>query len=80
MDDCFVYNQIEYPSREIRLPKFGYVTVSITSLSNVLFNDNGSYPSIEAQYVDEQIFFFVEDDKIHLLNRALRKYILDAIL
>jgi hypothetical protein len=68
------YQNQQYPLREIKLPEFGYVYISVETLSAALLHNGSSYKTKEAQYIDEQIFFFVEDDKINLPDKELRKY------
>lgn len=72
--DFITYQNQQYPFREIKLPEFGYVKISTEELSSALLNADCNYKTKEAEYVDEKIFFFVENDKISLSDKNLRKY------
>lgn len=72
--DFINYNDKNYPLREIKLPEFGYVTISTESLSKLLLNDDSCYTTQEAKYIDEKVFYFIEDDKINLSDKDLKKY------
>lgn len=56
----------EFKVREIELPQIGNVLISTTSLNKLLLNDNGSYVSDEAVFVDENIYYFVNESEIEL--------------
>jgi hypothetical protein len=66
--NTIIFQKKEFPVRDIFLKEFGEVTIATTELSKVLLNENGSYISKEAQFVDEGIFFFVTPDEINLPN------------
>ena len=66
------YKGKEYPAREVFIPEFGDRLVSVMSLEDELMPD-GNYVDDEAQCVDEQIFFFVDDDEID--REDLGKYV-----
>ncbi len=72
--DFITFQNQQYPFREIKSSEFGYVHISIEALSSAMLNEDCSYKTKEAQYVDERIFFFVEDDKINLSDKELRSY------
>ena len=55
-------NEVEYPTRNIILPGYGWVTVSTEELNDELFTEAGDYVSDAARVVDEEIFFFVPED------------------
>jgi hypothetical protein len=69
-----------YPIRQIELPEFDTVNISINSLNNKLLDEYGSYFSPEANTIDEQIFFFVEDDEIYLPNEQLKNLVINQVL
>ena len=51
--------------RELRLSEYEVdVCISSESLEKVLFDDEGSYTSREAQLLGETIFFYVPDDML----------------
>lgn len=74
MMDFINYKRKNYPLREIKLPEFDYVNISTQTLRNVLLNDDCTYKTKEVQFVDEKIFFFVEDGKINLPDKDLKKF------
>lgn len=74
------FNNKKFKTREIFLSEFGNILISVTSLNNLLLSDNGAYISDEAMFVDEQIFFFVEDSEIQLPDAKLKQLVLSQIL
>lgn len=58
----------EYPSLIINFP-FGERKISTTKLNDSLMNYAGGYVSEEARFIDEQIFYFVEEEDIHHLQK-----------
>jgi hypothetical protein len=64
-----------YVTRDLNLPSFGYVVISTTELRNLLLDDDCEYTSDEARYIDEQIFYFVEEDEIKMTSKSLSKLI-----
>lgn len=61
----------EYKIRELYLKDFGNISISTSSLNERLVRKSGSYVSEEARYIDEQLFFFVEEDEIDLPEKKL---------
>jgi hypothetical protein len=61
----------EYKVREIELPKIGYVFVSTVNLNGALTNKGRDYVSKEAQNIDEQLYFFVEENEIEFNEEDL---------
>ncbi|CAM3900255.1 hypothetical protein FLBR109950_07415 [Flavobacterium branchiophilum] len=66
---CF--QNIIFRIREIELLNGESVLISTNSLNELLLDKNGKYVSQEANYIDEKIFFFVEDDEIEFTNDRL---------
>ncbi len=64
----------EFKVREISLPEFGDVLISTDSLNQLLLKD-GSYVSDEAIKIDEQIFYFVNENEIELSEKRLKKLV-----
>jgi len=60
----------EFKVREISLPEFGDVLISTNSLNELLLKD-GSYVSDEAIRIDEQIFYFVDENEIAFSDEEL---------
>ena len=74
------FNNTNYPIREINLPEYGNVMIATTSLNDVLMDNKGSYVSYQAEQIDEQIYFFVEDEKIVLEENEIVKVLLAEVL
>ena len=69
----------EYPTREIEIREFGDVTIATKSLSEALIpSDLGHYVSDEARAIDEEIFFFVDDEDIN--SKDLKKIVEKEVL
>ncbi|MCR5861017.1 hypothetical protein LRS05_02145 [Flavobacterium sp. J372] len=64
------FQNIFYPARVVELPNDGEVLISVTSLNDVLLKDD-DHVFDEARYVDDQIFYFVEDSQINLDDEEL---------
>ena len=73
------FENINFKTRRILLTEFGDVLISTCSLNEKLLNENGSYVSEEALEVDEQIFYFVEENEISLPNQKLTEIILNQV-
>ncbi len=69
--DSIIFDQKNYPTRDIFIPTYGIVTISTEELNDSLMNEDGSYSSREALYVDERIFFFVKKEDIVLNDNVL---------
>ncbi|MBY8963983.1 hypothetical protein KJK34_14585 [Flavobacterium sp. D11R37] len=46
--------------------EFGEVLISVEELNDILLDDEGGYVSKEAEFVDQQIFYFVSNIEIDL--------------
>lgn len=68
-------NGKEFPSVVVSLP-FGERKISNIKLNESLINSEGAYVSEEARLIDENIFYFVEDEVLHLRKNTLTKIIL----
>ena len=79
MDRITFQNQ-EFKTREIELPKFGQVLLSTISLNQLLMKKNGGYTSDLAETLDEKIFFYVEDSEIDLSETELINVINSEII
>lgn len=74
------FNSSTFPARKLNLPNFGLVLISTTSLSHQLINSDGGYTSDSAQFIDDKIFYFVDNHQIDLSNGKLKKLILSEVL
>lgn len=73
--EVITFQNQNFRVREIQISEFGNVLISTNSLNELLLNEGGSYSSKEAQEIDEQIFYFVEDDEIDFDEEGLIKTI-----
>ena len=64
--DTISFNNIEFSIREIEHPDLGMVFISVNSLNEILFNEDGSYFSNEAESIDDMIYYFVDNSEIKL--------------
>ncbi len=64
--DTIKFQNKEYRIREIELPGLGIVLISTTNLSDALMNNRSDYVSDVAQNIDEEIYFFVEENEIEM--------------
>ena len=78
--DVLKFQKIDYKFREIQLLDLGSVLISTTSLNNALMSNGSDYVSDEAKRVDEEIYFFVEEDEIELNEVDLGKLICTQIV
>jgi hypothetical protein len=69
--DTITFEGKDFPARYITLPEFGEVTVATIDLNDKLLTVSRDYVSEEARYIDEKIFFFVEDFEITLPENIL---------
>lgn len=56
------------------------MNVSTESLNDKLFNKDGDYVSSKAQFIDEYIFFYVENDVIHMQDEYLKAYLEKSVM
>ncbi|TAH26169.1 MAG: hypothetical protein EAZ07_05640 [Cytophagales bacterium] len=70
----------EYKTREIELPEFGNVLISTTSLNDALLNNGSNYVSDEAKNIDDEIYFFVEENEIEMNEVDLVKLISQQVV
>jgi hypothetical protein len=61
----------QFKVREIELPQIGNVLISTESLNQLLLNDIGGYVSDEAMYVDEKIYYYIDELEFGLNNEDL---------
>lgn len=66
MFDWWEYKGVKYPVRAVDVEGFGRETISIESLQRALEGGNGEIEEPEAVAIDENIFFYVEDQQILL--------------
>lgn len=69
-----------YHVRTVTTHSFGTVNVSTESLNDKLFDKDGDYVSAKAQFIDEYIFFYVENDVIHMQDEDLKAYLEKSVM
>lgn len=69
----------EFKIRELELPEIGNVLISTNSLNESLLNETGGYVSNEAIVVDENIFYFVNDNEMKLSDKDLINLITEEL-
>jgi hypothetical protein len=74
------FQNTDFKTREIELPDLGNVLISTSSLNNALMNNGSDYVSEEAKNIDEEIYFFVEDDEIELNEEDLIKIVSSQVV
>ena len=72
------FNGKEFPSVIINMP-FGERTISTVQLNESLLNLVGSYVSEEARLIDENIFYFVEENVLCFRENEIVNKILSEI-
>ena len=86
LDHCEDYPEIEFikfrnekhPIRTVSFP-FGDRVVSTTRLNDALMNKNMGYVSENACMIDEDIFYFVDENDLYLSEAKLTLKIMDEI-
>lgn len=68
-----------YPIRTITFPNVGLVNISITKLNDIIMDESGGYTSLEAENIDNQIFYYVLEEELGLEINNLIKVILKSI-
>jgi len=72
------FEGIEYPVLQLNFP-FGERIISTEKLNGNLMNIDGSYVSESARMIDEEIFYFVDEENLNLTNKDLIQLILNEI-
>lgn len=75
--DVMPFNGGEYMVRVLELPEIGSVYVGTLELEADLLDEDGSgdFVSDEAEEVDAQIYYYVEEDQIKLSDEELLKLV-----
>lgn len=60
------FDNKNFKTRLVETEDFGEVLISVEELNDILLDDEGGYVSKEAEFVDEQIFYFVSKSEIDL--------------
>jgi hypothetical protein len=71
---------IEFENRKFRIryvdiENEGTRIIASIALNKKLLTEMGDYKSDEARYIDEQIYFFVDNVKLRLKDRSLNEYV-----
>lgn len=73
------YKGRKYPVRILDLPRIGLVKVATELLGSRLIGDDGLPVSLEAERVDNGIFYYVSDDMIDKPDVEIAQAILESI-
>lgn len=71
------FENTNYKIRQLEIKGLGTRYIASVILNNLLVSEEGYYTSDEARYVDEQIYFFVEPEKLEINDLELTKYVID---
>lgn len=74
------FNNKNFKTRLVETEDFGEVLISVEELNDILLDYEGAYISKEAEFVDQQIFYFVSDNEIDLPAEKLAKLINTQVL
>jgi len=81
--DMINWNGTNYPTKSIVLRKGTdeeeEVTVSVERLENLLIDDMGNWSTREAEDIDSQIFFYLDDEVFNWPDEDIAEYIQDSI-
>ena len=79
-NDAIEFNGKSYGLRVLDFGEdWGTYQVASHNLNALLIDDAGRYTSSEAQFVDEQIFYFIAPAEFRLSDEALRTKILREV-
>jgi hypothetical protein len=77
MSDFITFQNNAFPIRYLSLKGWGEnLPISTYDLQNQLINDHCLYTNEEAQQIDEQIFFYVDNKEIKLPETTLGTLVL----
>lgn len=73
-------SQIEFENRKFKIRDVnvrneGLKAISLLELNKALFQENGDYKSDKARSIDEQIYFFVDEEVLNLNDNLLSQYV-----
>lgn len=84
-DNYIKFNDTMYPYRKIRLKGLddfeGYeYLIAPLSLEKALFTTNMTPVNKTAEYIDNQVFFYVSDEEVNLNTKNLNKRLIQYLL
>lgn len=79
MNGTIEYEGRSFPVRILYIPKIGTVKVATELLGSRLIGDDGLPVSLEAERVDNGIFYYVSDDLIDKSDEEISKHIMESI-
>ena len=76
MEDTILFNEVEYPVKDVYVKGVGTVNVSVESLERAL-NPHNDWTDItdEAEYIDSKIAFYVPDTIMKKSLKTLTDYV-----
>lgn len=78
--NTITFNGKAYPTKEINLPNYGNVLISISELNSLLINDKGGYASAQAKEIDQQIYYYVEPEELLLPEEKLVRLVVEQCI
>lgn len=76
--EVILFKGNEYPIITINFPD-GKKKISSLKLNESLIDKNGGYISVEARFIDEEIFYFVKEEVLYLRENEIIIIILSEI-
>ena len=73
--NMIVFDKKKYKIRQVQIDDLGEINIASTVLNKLLILNEGCYKSEEARFIDEQIYFFVEPQKLKLNDEKLINHI-----
>lgn len=77
--DYIDWNGADYPIKTVVIfentPDEEKVTVSIERLARQLLDDMGNWSTREAEFVDEQIYFYLDEDTFNMPDENIVEYL-----
>jgi hypothetical protein len=74
------YKGIAYPFRTIWVDReYHHAIISVSSLSYVIFDQQGCWPDSLAEYIDCKILYYVEDKDILRSDLQLQQILIDNL-
>ena len=76
--DKIKFKELTYPLKNVSF-SFGDRLISTVKLNHNLLSEAGDYVSEKARIIDEQIFYFVEEEDLNLSEKEIASKILIEI-
>ena len=77
--DPVTFNGETYTRRIVHVKGFGDRVIAGETLQKVLLTEDGNYVSEEAQAIDQNIFFYVEDKYLNFTDTQLADFVASQV-